>query len=248
MSNVLDDALEEPSPETVLVFEQVFADFVDDLFTSFGRMRPLALYHRLVERSENVSEFKPFMLSFCTLNEKQIRRHRCPFPQQNLTSSRSRIFIPLELILEKALPEDAQRIWEYLDCFAQILLPPAPSLGGGPFSQVLEAIEDIGLDENALRDNPMGAIMQMMTSGSIQNVVREFSEKVSTGELTMESMMADLHGSMAILKRGGAIPEPYLDSMMQSMDSLAQTLQSTNDENHALRIDAAEPSEAKSAQ
>lgn len=223
-----------PLDERTLIGYNAIADFLEDIGAAFEdkKNKPLARYRRLAESTgitnkawvhKNFTIFKTFT---ATHRLSIVNKDESAFDRVNIVykDDAPKISLPLGKIFKWATPDEKRVIWKHLLTILEITNPDSgardvlqefrekegASNEEAFLQNVMGRLEDqVG---NTPTDNPMAAVMNMMSGGFMQSLMGDMQSGVESGDLDLGKLMGTVHGllgSVGGLAPGGAESNPF---------------------------------------
>lgn len=217
------------------------SEFVNALSESFGsgsgsnrigsHQRPLDLYARLlvhvnpgVAKPEIVVKHISCFSDYIVRNMKDILAKRKPVDQT--LKYNDRIYLPVNLILDKSDPKTVDAIWTHLLTITTLLFPDSQArellttLESSPVPTneekvVHEMIAEISpmMDENA--GNPIAIATKLMKNGSFMRMVKNMEQQASAGQLDIHALVGT---AMKMFQTPGEISSTPLSVIQEGTD------------------------------
>lgn len=221
---------------------QFIKDFITDLYTSIGNEeKPLTLYYRFLTKIEKpvqdiVHRHIEAFRNFCLENQEAIAEQSVEKLDPTRIEFSAKIYIDIPHLLG-LLDEGDDRVavWNHLKLLTrcltknleeselqQLMEARKTTNGKNVITELMASFQDEMESSNIqMTDNPMEMVMQLMTSGVVDNIVGKFQQKLQSGELDISEMMSAAQSmTQSIQKDMDGIDDPMLQGMMQNMQNM----------------------------
>lgn len=224
--------------DTNLMSFKAVASFVNDLDEVFGkRQKSLALYNRLLQKTGIVHE-KPILKhleafrEFCVLNRDSIQAQDAKLLKSNKITYSDKVYIDMNHIFNMSDKETEDVIWRHILTISALVDPAnnakqilkenitkkqqaGESSNEEAFlTSLIDKVEN-SIDPNAVGNNPMSAITNLMSSGVFTDLIGNMQNGLSNGELDLSKLMGTVQGMMSKVSGGqDNIGMPDLGGMM----------------------------------
>ncbi len=211
---------------------QAITAMVMDLQLQYSNIqRSLALYARLIERTtvtheEAISKHLSAFRNFCVGNREAIKTKSLEALSTKIVKYSDNVYINFERLFKHTKTDQASAdiIWKHLQTISAIIDPA----GGALAVLKSEKEESAGMDNilgDILRtveenvgddvDNPTQAIGKMLSSGALNKIMTDMSDKMQSGELDIPQMLGSIQKMMP--KNDGG---PDLTQITQQMSQM----------------------------
>jgi len=193
-------------------------ELVEELHLNFGKeVKELVLYNRLLSQTtlkhkKPVGKHLRCWTDFCAKNKNGIEKKKSKLFIQNKVEYSENVFVNFKKIFKKADASEKETLWQYLlslsallvtDSSAKSILTVAKKkkkkknsssneeeLLTNTISEIENMMGGMNFDEN----NPMGAVMSMMSSPALTNLVSNMKNGVDDGSLNLNKMLKAVTG------------------------------------------------------
>lgn len=202
--------------ERTLKTFNTISDLLSILKNEFPRNKPLALYDRLVGKTqirnhEAIKKHVGIFKEWCQEHQEHIINDT-PLPQNTRISYSDRINVSIAFFIKQSAPHLKDKINHYLHTICALQIPDEKIL-----SSLEEKIQTLKIDnttkegaflgeimgdvksavENSSGDNPMAAIGGLLSGGFIQKMTAGLTQSIGSGEMDMGKLFGVLQGAMA---------------------------------------------------
>lgn len=234
---------------TDLLAFKAISNFIQDLSTFSSKQRSLALYVRLIEKTQIIHEeaiekhivtFK----NFCISNRSSIIERNPKFEKSTVSYS-DRVFINLKHLISVVEKGDQEAIWEHLATISAIVDPAGKARtllknntkndikksgteNSSSENQEVNFITDMisKVEENLdpTSADPTQAIGNMMSSGVMTDLMKSMSSGMQDGSLDLGKLMGSLQGMVGQLQENPDMP-PELKNMTGNLSNIIGSAQ-----------------------
>ena len=191
----------EKMEDTLKTFK-IISGFLSDLDSMFGdQHRELRKYHRLVsltdEKSEYVNRHNKIFKDFVTVNEKAISKMDNTEFSNSVIAYSDNVKFDLVEIFDLADGKSSTAIWEHLLYIATNFNP------SGNTKEILRDLLDQGSNEEKFLsdivddlenvvgdvDDPIAAVMSLMSSGTLPRIMNGMKDGMENGTFDLQKLM-----------------------------------------------------------
>ena len=195
------------STTQILCFKAIIS-FITDLHTAFGELnRPIKLYYKILEQvtfthhralNKNNELFGAFILE----NQEGILEQDLNLFTNMIIQYSDKAFVDLKYVFESATPDQAKCVWKHLLTIMAITQPTSRArsvlLGlqdtreANVINNIVSKIEEhVEVSDTT---NPMEAVTQIIQSGVFADMVKDLSESMQRGDVSIEKLMSTIGG------------------------------------------------------
>ena len=230
---------------SLLSFKAISA-FIIDLTAFKTKQRSLALYIRLIERTnftheaaitKHVNAFR----ELCKSNERAISEKNPNYLEKTTINYSEKVFINIAHLLKIADDTEKEAIWSHLTVISAFVYPEGKAKellkktastaesasssssssgdNGNFLTDMISAIEG-NIDRDA---KPAEAVSKLMQSGALNDVISTMSSKMEDGKLDLGSMMNSVQNLVGSLSENQEVPSE-IKNMTDNLTKMVSNL------------------------